>query len=106
MFKSNPDWSETGPSQQTHEMRLEKTYAAGAEEWYCPACGRRFIMQWLPDYKKFVLEPGDEYAIHSATKGGLRLGSLQAKIEEKEDLSEEHLRPWLEGFEEIDFGDL
>src|SRR5262245_43265444 len=60
--------------QEHHAMVLETTHSSGAEEWYCPTCGRRFLMQWPPTYKKIVLEAGDEEALHSGSKGGLRIG--------------------------------
>jgi hypothetical protein len=63
--------------QSAHTMELERTYPSGAEEWCCPACGRRFIMQWPPQYKRIVLEPGDEYAPHSGGKGGVQIGAMQ-----------------------------
>lgn len=62
-------------AQQQHEMQLEKTYPSGAEEWFCPTCGRRFVLQWPPAYKKIVLEAGDEFALHTCGKGGLQLRS-------------------------------
>jgi hypothetical protein len=61
-------------SQEHHEMVLETTHPSGAEEWYCPSCGRRFLMQWPPTYQKIVIEAGDEHAIHSGNKGGLFIG--------------------------------
>jgi len=64
-------------SSQQHEMRLEKAHPSGAEEWLCPTCGRRFLMQWPPAYKRIIMEAGDEYAIHSGGKGGLRMEPLQ-----------------------------
>lgn len=60
--------------QEHHEMQIAQTHTSGAEEWYCPTCGRRFLMKWPPAYSKIVLEPGDEYAIHSGGKGGLAMG--------------------------------
>ncbi|HWQ13538.1 MAG TPA: hypothetical protein VNL77_12095 [Roseiflexaceae bacterium] len=62
-------------SEQPHEMQLVQTHPSGAEEWYCPTCGRRFLMHWPPSYKKIVLEPGDEYAAHVGGKGGIRMGA-------------------------------
>jgi hypothetical protein len=63
--------------QQTHQMHLEKTHPSGAEEWACSSCGRRFLMQWPPAYSRTILEPGDEYAIHSGSKSEmLNLGTL------------------------------
>lgn len=73
--------------QSTHAMQLERTYASGAEEWHCPTCGRRMILQWPPQYKKIVLEPGDEYAAHSGGTGGLQIGAAQI-IPANEPLSE------------------
>ena len=86
---------------QQHEMQLEATHPSGAEEWSCPACGRRFLMQWPPAYNMIVLEAGDQYALHSGSKGGLRIGSLQEGEVEDTPLPEEW-RTWLEdaGFDE------
>ena len=52
-----------------HEMHLVATHSSGAEEWACPSCGRRFLINWPPAYSKTILEPGDEYALHSGSKG-------------------------------------
>jgi hypothetical protein len=57
--------------QEHHDMVLEATHESGAEEWFCPTCGRRFIMRWPPTYEKTVLVPGDEFAIHSGSKGDM-----------------------------------
>jgi hypothetical protein len=87
---------------QQHEMLLDKTYPTGAEEWYCPTCQRRFIMQWLPAYKRIILNGGDEYAAHSGGKGGLKMGAVQIHpIEEsapptEEDLPLDHWKSWLD----------
>jgi hypothetical protein len=56
-------------------MELVRTHASGAEEWYCPTCGRRFLMHWPPTYKRIVLEVGDEYAAHVGGKGGAHLST-------------------------------
>jgi len=52
---------------QNHEMRLQAVLESGAEEWACPVCGRRFLLQW-PNCKKIILEVGDEHAIHVGAK--------------------------------------
>lgn len=89
---------------QQHEMCLEKAHPSGAEEWYCPTCGRRFLMQWPPKYQKIVLEPGDEYALHSGSKGGLRMGSLQiSEAKDEPELSEELRAALDEVLENLDF---
>jgi len=95
---------------QRHEMRLERTHTTSADEWFCPTCGRRFLMQWPPDYKKIMLEVGDEQAIHSGGKDGLHVGPVEARpggIDDDEITPEtpcplsDELRAWLReaGFE-------
>jgi hypothetical protein len=61
-----------------HIMVHQGTHSSGAEEWYCPACGRRFLMSWPPDYKRVILEPGDENAVHTGGKGGVQMNNMQA----------------------------
>lgn len=72
-----------------HEMSLVDRHASGAEEWCCPTCGRRFVMTWSPNYQKVVLEPGNEYAEHSGSKGELRLAASQVVETEDRILSDE-----------------
>lgn len=67
--------------QEQHVMVLENTHSSGVEEWHCPICGRRILMQWPPNYKKVTLEAGDEYAVHSIAKGGLAFGTPQISQE-------------------------
>ena len=94
------------PNSRQHEMQLEKCHPSGAEEWYCPICGRRFLMQWPPDYRKIVLVPGDEYALHSGGKGGLRMGSVQiSEAEDEPELSDELRAALDEALDDIDFDD-
>jgi len=91
-------------SEQNHEMQLDIIHPSGAEEWYCPTCGRRFLMQWPPTYKMTVLEVGDQYARHSGGKGGLRIGSVQVAQgdSETDEISEGSLRPWIKALKNID----
>jgi len=84
-------------------MEMMAKHPSGAEEWHCPTCGRRFLLQWPPAYKKIVLEPGDEYAAHSCSKGGLMIGAAtvrnQADDESTADSGPaddaEQLKPWM-----------
>jgi hypothetical protein len=75
-------------SQQNHEMQLEIKHASGAELWYCPTCGRQFLLSYPPEYKKIILDAGDESAIHSGGKGGLSMGQFQAGDVEEPELPE------------------
>jgi hypothetical protein len=51
--------------QAQHRMRRTEIWATGAEEWWCPDCGRRLLLRWPPNYAKLVLDPGDERASHT-----------------------------------------
>jgi len=62
---------------EQHEMQIQTKYASGTELWYCPTCGRKFLLDWPPEYKKTVLDPGNELAVHSGGKGGLSMGSTK-----------------------------
>jgi len=57
-------------------MELRGVDEAGREEWFCPICGRHFLMRWPPDYDRTIIDPGDEYTTHTGGKGGLRMGAL------------------------------
>src|SRR5947208_1574244 len=71
-------WRNPMSAQQHHTMYLVDTQASDAEEWFCPTCGRRFLLRWPPMYRKTVLDPGDECITHSGSKGGLSLGLSSA----------------------------
>ncbi len=100
--------------QESHKMVLETVHESGAEEWYCPTCGRRFLMNWPPDYKKTVLEPGDEYASHTGGKGlpGMEMnfgasipkpGTSESLHEPQPIIDEEKLVPLKDWMEKVDF---
>lgn len=70
-----------------HDMILVTVHTSGAEEWHCPECGRRFIVNWPPNYQKIVLVAGDEYAYHSCHKGDATAmvgdgGGISAELDE------------------------
>lgn len=100
--------------QQQHAMVLQKTHSSGAEEWYCPICGRRMTITWQP-WKKIILEPGDIYAVHSGSKGGIHVGSLEVNEQNNEDcppsamepiIEDPYLAPWQQWLDEVDYDDL
>jgi hypothetical protein len=100
-------------NREQHEMILENTHPSGAEDWSCPTCGRRMTITWQP-WKKIILEPGDIYAVHSASKGGLRVGPLQITLDNQDgspsakDTSAEdpYLAPWQRWLDEVDTDNL
>ena len=89
---------------ERHEMVLEMTHASGAEEWHCPTCGRRILLLVPPKNEMVIVEPGDPYASHSGSIGGLRIGAAQVKEHDgkPEEISEESLRPWIKALEDLD----
>jgi hypothetical protein len=84
-----------------HEMVFEKTHVSGVEEWYCPSCGRRFLVQWPPSYKMVVLEPGEKDTRHNLSKVNSHVSAPQTN--EVEPIEEFRLVPWLEWMDKVDF---
>ena len=66
--------------QEKHMMKLLKIYPTGVEEWLCPTCGHKMVLQWEP-YKRLVLVLGDNDAIHACGKGM----SMDVVVDEGED---------------------
>ncbi len=54
---------------ENHEMILKETFPNGTQDWVCPVCGRRFILQWPPHYKRVILEEGDTNVMHLGSMG-------------------------------------
>jgi hypothetical protein len=75
---------------ETHEILVAKRHASGAEEWYCPTCGRHYIVQWSPEYQCIVLDPGEEKSIHNMSRGAMVV------IRPEQPVRAETLAPWLE----------
>ena len=113
---------------QQHEMQLKTTYASGAEEWYCPTCGRQFVIHWPPGCEtitlerrdkyffvrrnrtgtavttKIILETDDEYLVHISSQGEQHV-YLPPVTRFEEAAITEDVDPWQEWLEDIDFGD-
>jgi hypothetical protein len=84
-----------------HEMVLERTHVSGVEEWYCPSCGRRFLVQWPPAYKMIVIEQGEKDTRHNVSKVNSR--TIPVKRRETLEVDESRLMPWLAWMEKVDF---
>ena len=90
---------------EQHEMQLAKIYSSGAEEWFCPICERRFLMQWPPAYKRIILESGDEHAHHYSSRMG-QAGQASQPVNGEDPILSEELRAALdEVLKGLDFGD-
>ena len=105
------DNNRTGAVGHTHAMMLMSTHPSGAEEWQCPTCGRRFVMQWPPRYKRIVLNAGDEMARHTASKGGLRFTGVEVTTPHlpgdtpAEDDNSASLNVWSDWLDQLNFDD-
>ena len=98
---------------QNHEMVLVRTYETGAEEWRCPVCGRRFMMQRPPQYRRIILDIGDEMVSHTAAKESLiRATSETAPVKIVPRLVADgnadghNLSVWAEWLDQLDLGTL
>jgi hypothetical protein len=90
-------------SDESHQMVLQTEYETGAEEWWCPACGRRFVAQWAPKYKRIILSEGNGQARHGGGKGDLQVLSLDVSEPGAAAREEQRLEPWANWAESADF---
>jgi hypothetical protein len=91
-------------NETVHEMILEQTHISGVEEWYCPACGRRFLVQWPPAYKMIVVEAGDKDIRHNISRSNSPIVPSQSTHLNATDLVDEfRLIPWIQWMENVDF---
>lgn len=105
---------------QMHQMVLKKSHS-GAEEWICPECGRRILVEWPPEFRKIVLDEGDMSVAHSGSRGGLIMGTheiidfnvdqeaVPANTAENDidvDIDENRLDPWMRWLDANGFKDL
>ena len=104
-------------SQEQHIMLLDITYESGSEEWCCPTCGRRLLIQWQPSFNWMILNDGDEHATHTGAKGELKIENSQVALGEESfeseneapPLTEEEqkkLQPWIDWMEKTGFDNL
>jgi hypothetical protein len=87
-------------SEQSHEMQLETTYPTGAEEWLCPKCGRRFVAQWEPKFRRVILVEGQEKIIHKGQAIGYLLENV-SDLSSEEDIELQDV--WKELLDKLDF---
>lgn len=101
-------------TQEQHQMIVRKTYPTGAQEWFCPICGRHIILQWPPNYKRIILNEGDTQVVHAGGTCEPMLGPQEIcpeKPEEDTVLKQEgmlnhedpYLLPWLRWIGDRDF---
>jgi hypothetical protein len=55
-----------------HVMIVAKRHENGTEEWACPIAGGGFCSSG-PEYRRIILNPGDEQATHTGGSGGVSM---------------------------------
>lgn len=90
----------------THVMILEKIHPSGVEEWYCPTCGRRMLLQWPPTFQSIVVEMGDISVQHSGSKGGIYIGETKVSPESENESLNEDLQVWADAVADLDMDGL
>jgi hypothetical protein len=92
-----------------HEMIFEPVLDGGADELFCPQCGRRIRIVWTPEFSKTVIETGDETVIHTAARGLKSLGCAEMFTNPQNDPDPEEVRrleEWSILLEEMAFDNL
>lgn len=90
--------------QGRHIMQLARKHDSGAEEWYCPVCGRRFLLTWPPQFKRIILEPGDSDAIHTGGSAEVPSHTVDTLIADPQVEGEDfYLDIWRDWFDRVDF---
>ncbi len=95
-----------------HIVELVVVFPSGSEEWHCPVCDCRFIVQWVPTCTVIFLQDGDEHALHVRSVEGLaaeavlRQPALVQPAAEPQDRDKLEQGPWGEWLDQIDLGDL
>lgn len=86
---------------ERHQMILNRTYSDGSQEWGCPTCGRRLLLQWPPANRRVVLEPGDESAMHDGDRDEPWPEVISKEVLTRHESGLSDL--WLEAIAELDF---
>jgi hypothetical protein len=86
--------------QPRHEMQLDLVHPSGAEEWACLECGRRFVAQWEPKFRRVILEYGDEITIHTG-QGINPQAQVSANLNDDNDIELNDV--WKQLLDKLDF---
>lgn len=96
----------TDPFPKQHEMCLEAAHPSGAQEWSCPSCARRFVVQFGTKVTIIMLEAGNEGVSHTgSTTDSLRLGPPRPSKSEEETALDDLWAQIEEALKDIDFDD-
>jgi DNA-directed RNA polymerase subunit RPC12/RpoP len=98
-------------------MNFEKKHPSGADEWFCPTCGRRMLINWKPKFRRTILAEGEPdithvgFRINIPVVGNLTLPFVEGPSYEyletlDLDIDESRLFPWILWMEENGFEDL
>jgi hypothetical protein len=99
---------------EKHEMIFEKRHLSGADEWFCPTCGRRMLISWDPKFRRTVLDAGDADVTHGGFRinipvvGNLAFPFVEGPSDEyfetnELEIDESRLAPWTSWMEQSGF---
>jgi len=81
------------PAKQ-HKLVLSEIFSSGAQEYYCPICGRRFVIQFLPNFKRIMLDHGDEMAVHIGGTPQRKARACEPSGDQMGKLDDPYLQLW------------
>ena len=76
-------------NQEQHDLVLMSS-DNNVDTYECPVCHRTIIVQQYPKFRKIVVEKGNEYAIHTATKGDISF-SVDTEVDSGEQIISDEL---------------
>ena len=79
--------------QSRHQMNLQPDPESESERWVCSTCDRIMLVRWIPEFEHVIVQPGDEYAIHSGAKGGVQIEPIAPAM--SEGAEDRAARAWL-----------
>ena len=96
-----------------HAMELIREHE-DTEEWLCPTCGRRLLVNWNPKFKRTVLIAGDQSVTHSGFKNQTQSeDTMEVPFDEtptrptvEKPIEESRLTPWTLWMDKTDFANL
>jgi hypothetical protein len=95
---------------QPHMLQRSHVHSNGAEEWACPICGRKILIDWQGLHRSAVLVPGDASTSHIGGSGHRGTAANQIIDDQRplfvaEEVGtipiSEPLRPWVRWMREV-----
>lgn len=92
-----------------HTMKMIREHE-GMQEWHCPTCGRHMLVNWMPRFKRTILQAGDPNVPHNGFQSDMQMNSAAGAFvhdrEIEKPLDESRLTPWELWLDRSDFDNL